>query len=251
MWTIQHRPGHELIAGVNDSFLGFGYRDASTGPIEGFEIDLVHELAKAIFGSWQNHVRLLDLSLAEGLKFPGLGKVDIVVRSMTITRERKCSVDFSTVYYSARQRVLVPSTSTAKGLNDLAGKRVCATKGSVPYLILVKHYPRIIPVQAPYAIDCLAYLQEGRVDAISTDDAILNAIHKQDPFTKFAGPPIAPGPYGMAVSKAHPEFVRFVNGVLAEMRANGTWSALYKESAQKTLGGPVPAPPPATYGGLR
>ena len=62
---------------------------------------------------------------------------------------------------------------------------------------------------------------EGDVDAISSDNAILLGYTSQDPNTKIVGPPIADEPYGMAISKKHPDFVRFVNGMLARMRADG------------------------------
>ena len=59
-------------------------------------------------------------------------------------------------------------------------------------------------------------LQQGRIDAISTDSSILLGFQAQDPNTKLVGSSLADVPYGMEIDKAHPEFVRFVNGVLAE-----------------------------------
>jgi polar amino acid transport system substrate-binding protein len=102
-------------------------------------------------------------------------------------------------------------------------------------------------VGAPQAIDCLVWLQEGRVDAISTDDSILLGFKTQDRNTKIVGASLADVPYGMAISQAHPDFVRFVNGVLAQLRADGSWRALY----DKWLGhlGSNPTLPPAEYGG--
>ena len=87
-----------------------------------------------------------------------------------------------------------------------------------------------------------------RAVAVTSDDAILLGFQAQDPYTKIVGPSISPQPYGMAISKAHPEFVRFVNGVLARIRTDGTWRRIYT----KWLGGLVhftPAPPTAHYSG--
>ena len=97
-----------------------------------------------------------------------------------------------------------------------------------------------IAVGLPQAIDCLVYLQQGRVDAISTDDSILVGFKAQDPYTTLVGPSLAKVPYGMAISKAHPDFVRFVNGVLERMRTDGTWRRIYS----RWLGGLVKSPPP-------
>jgi polar amino acid transport system substrate-binding protein len=83
------------------------------------------------------------------------------------------------------------------------------------------------------------------VAAISTDDAILDGLKAQDPWTKIVGPAISPQPYGLAISKEHPDFVRFVNAVLEQMRTDGQWAASYA----RWIGRPVPAPPPAQYAG--
>jgi polar amino acid transport system substrate-binding protein len=240
MATIKHR-GY-LKAGVNASNLGFGYLNPLTGRIEGFEIDLVHDLAQAILGN-RNAVQLKALTVGQRIPAVLSGSVDIVVDDITITCERRKQVDFSTVYYDDSQRVLVPAGSDAHGLPDLGGKRVCATAQSTPLEVIEHARSHPIPVGPPQAIDCLVLLQEGRVDAISTDGSILLGFKKQDPGTRIVGPALARVPYGMAISPAHPSFVRFVNGILARWRRDGTWQRAYSH----WLGRPTPNPPPATY----
>jgi polar amino acid transport system substrate-binding protein len=238
-----------LIAGVNAGLLDFGYLNPATGQIEGFEIDLVKQVARAIFGNDNpSHYRLLALTVPQRIPFVQEGKVDIVVDAVTITCQRKRQVDFSTVYYDAKQRVLVPSSSRATSIAAFAGKPVCASAQSTPIQIMqaLPHPPRTVGL--PQAIDCLVALQEGRVDAISTDDSILLGFKTQDPNTKIIGPSLAEVPYGMAISKAHPDFVRFVNGVIAELRANGTWRQLF-DNWLGHIPGSNPSLPPAQYVG--
>jgi polar amino acid transport system substrate-binding protein len=244
MATIK-RHGY-LLVGVNSGLLGFGYLNPFTGRIEGFEIDLAGELARAIFGE-PGHLRLKALTVTQRLPSVQHGKVDIVIDAVTITCSRRRDVDFSTVYYDARQRVLVPTSSNAQGLQDLGGKRVCASAQSAPIPVIQQQPSHPIAVGAPQAIDCLVWLQQGRVDAISTDDSILSGFRAQDPYTKLVGPSVAKVPYGMAISKAHPEFVRFVNGVLARIRADGTWRRLYAHWVGKLANTKTPAPPTAQY----
>ena len=100
----------------------------------------------------------------------------------------------------------------------------------------------------PQAIDCLVALQEGRIDAISTDDSILLGFKTQDPNTKIIGASLADVPYGMVISKAHPDFVRFVNGVIADLRADGTWRRLF-DTWLGHIPGSNPSLPPAQYDG--
>jgi polar amino acid transport system substrate-binding protein len=232
-----------LIAGVDQNTYHFGYLNPSDGRIEGFDIDMLHAIAAAIFGN-PDKIRFVAMSDAQRIPAVQSGQVDIVAHTMTITCARWQQVDFSTVYFDASQRVLVRSDSTAKGLFALSGQKVCATTGSTS-LTTIAAMADLITVAVPYWTDCLVLLQQGDVAAISTDDSILAGLRAQDPFTKIVGPRLADEPYGLAISQQHPDFVRFVNAVLARQRASGQWATSYK----RWVGGPVPAPPPARYQG--
>jgi polar amino acid transport system substrate-binding protein len=245
MAQIQRR-GY-LIAGVNAGLLDFGYLNPANGRIEGFEIDLVRELTRAIFGDADpSHYRLVALTVPQRIPFVQQGRVDVVVDAVTITCDRRQQVDFSTVYYDAKQRVLVPSTSKATGISAFVGQRVCASAQSAPIDIIRQH--GAIPFGAPQAIDCLVAMQEGRIGAISTDDSILLGFKAQDPNTQLVGASLADVPYGIAISKAHPDFVRFVNGVLAQLRTDGTWRRLFATWLGH-IAGSNPSLPPARYDG--
>jgi polar amino acid transport system substrate-binding protein len=216
--------------------------------VQGFDIDMLHAIAAAIFGN-PDKIRFVALSDVQRIPAIQSGKVDIVAYTMTVTCAKWRQVDFSSVYFDAHQRVLVPSNSTVKSLADLSGQKVCATNGSTSVATIrtalgaTSIPPK--PVAVQYWTDCLVLLQQGDVAAISTDDTILAGLKAQDPYTKIVGPRLADEPYGLAISKQHPDFVRFVNAVLARLRANGQWAASYKH----WVGGRVPAPPPARYQG--
>ena len=82
----------------------------------------------------------------------------------------------------------------------------------------------------PYWTDCLVLLQEGAVAGVVTDDSILEGMKAQDPNLTITDLGLTPvdEPYGLAISKAHPEFVRFVNAVLAQEIASGQWAASFR-----------------------
>jgi polar amino acid transport system substrate-binding protein len=237
-----------LVAGVNAGAYRFGSLNPTTGYIEGFEVDLVKAVARAIFGS-DGHVRWAALTVGQRLPAVEDGRVDIVADTMTITCGRQTVVDFSNVYYENTQKLLVPKNSGIGGISALAHKKVCATKGSTPYIQMrampAAQRPDVVgPAQA---IDCLVALQQGDIAGISTDSAILLGFKAQDPNTEIVGSSLGPVPYGMAINRDHQSFVRFVNGVLAELERNGTWQQLQK----KWLGpfGRLEPPPPAQYDG--
>jgi polar amino acid transport system substrate-binding protein len=231
-----------LIAGVDQSTYHFGFLNPLDGRIEGFDIDMIRAVAQAIFG---NPDKVEYKAISDAQRIPDIvsGTVDIVAHTMTITCARLKQVDFSSVYFDAAQRVLVLKNSTARDLTDLSGQKVCATTGSDSLAVIAA--AKAIPVAVPYWTDCLVLLQQGAVAAISTDDSILVGLAAQDPWTKLIGPRLTDEPYGLAISKQHPDFVAFVNAVLEQLRTDGQWSASYAH----WIGTPVPAPPAAQYGG--
>lgn len=233
-----------LIAGVDQNTLLFAYFNPLDGQLEGFEVDMLRELARAIFGN-PGDVKFKAITTAERISAVQDGSVDVVADAMTITCRRSRQVDFSTVYFDAGQKILVPSNSPARSVKDLGGKPVCATIGSTSIDTLDALVPRPIPYPVAQRTDCLVKLQQGLVDAITSDDSILLGFKAQDPYTRIVGPRFADEPYGMAISKAHPEFVRFVNGVLAQMRADGAWRSIYSRWLGKFA--TTPAPPTALY----
>jgi polar amino acid transport system substrate-binding protein len=161
---------------------------------------------------------------------------------MTINCERWQQVNFSTEYYHAGQMVLVPKASTAQGIGDLGGKKMCAAAGSTSIVNIANAASKPIPVSVPDWTDCLVMLQQGQVEAISTDDTILAGLAAQDPTVKLVGSQFTDEPYGLAINKQNTDFTRFVNGVLEKIRANGRWAAIY----QRWRGGTA-TPPPARY----
>jgi polar amino acid transport system substrate-binding protein len=233
-----------LLAGVDQSTYHFGFLNPLSSQIEGFDIDMIRAVAKAIFGSSDpNTVHFKAISDAQRIPDVSDGTVDIVAHTMTITCDRLEKIDFSSVYFDAAQRVLVMKDSTATSLAGLHGQKVCATSGSDSLARISA--AKAVPVAVSYWTDCLVLLQQGDVAAVSTDDTILDGLAAQDPWTKLVGPRLTDEPYGLAISKQHPEFVRFVNAVLQQLRTNGQWAASYRH----WIGAPVPKPPAAQYGG--
>jgi polar amino acid transport system substrate-binding protein len=233
-----------LIVGVDQNTNLFGSRNPATGHLEGFDIDLAREIARRIFGDPNQIVlRVVDASQREPMLQSG--QVDMVVRTYSITCDRKRNVAFSTPYYSANQRILALKGSGIDSAAALSGKRVCAVQGTTSMSALFALDPRPTLFGVNTWTDCLVMLQQGQVDAISTDDVVLRGLAEQDPTVEVVGDSIAVEPYGVGIKKENTDLVRFVNGALEEMRADGTWERLYQTHLQ--ILGPSPGPPAARY----
>jgi polar amino acid transport system substrate-binding protein len=246
MAEIQKRG--RLVLGTSQDTLLFSSRNPFTGAVEGFDVDMAKQVSEAIFGT-PDKVQVKVIAYSDRVKQASgvdpANKVDLVADTMTINCARWKDVDFSTVYYDAGQKVLVSTASKAKSIADMNGQKVCAATGSTSYDNITKTNPKALAVRMPAFGDCLVAFQRGQVDAVSTDDVILVGLAAQDPYAKVIGNRFTEEPYGMAMSKDHPEFTQFVNAVLAKNRANGVWKATYTKWLGKF--GPAPAPPVAEY----
>jgi polar amino acid transport system substrate-binding protein len=233
-----------LVVGVDQNTYLFGSRNPASGQLEGFDIDLAREIARSIFGDPDRiDLRVVDASQRESALQSG--QVDLVVRTYSITCDRKRNVAFSTGYYYANQRILAVKGSGIDSAAALSGKRVCAVWGTTSLSALFALDPRPTLFGVSSWTDCLVMLQQGQVDAISTDDVVLSGLAAQDPNVEVVGPSIGVEPYGVGIRKESSDLVRFVNGALDEMRADGTWQRLYDVRLRSL--GPSPGPPTARY----
>jgi polar amino acid transport system substrate-binding protein len=242
MATIAKRG--RLVVGVSQTTYLFGHRDPYTGTLQGLDIDIARAISAAILGR-PDRIQFWSITSAQRVPFVRSGQVDMVVRTSSMTCERWRQVAFSSQYYQAEQRLLVRRDSAVRGIGDLGGKKVCAAEASTDLAVVAAAKSRPVPVSAPEVIDCLVLLQLGQVDAISNDDAQLRGLEAQDPATRIVGAALDHEPYGIMLAKDATDLVRFVNGVLARMRADGSLAAAYRRWLPPAA--TAPAVPAARY----
>ena len=257
MATIRDRG--KLIVGVSGDTLLFGARNSLTNQIEGFDIDMLKEVAKAIFGpDGESNITYKVITYADRLPNleagPDNGGVDIVAHTMTINCDRWLRIAFSSEYFDAGQRVLVKKGSGFTSIGDLntAKATVCAPEGSTNIDLLRKNesgkFGDLVVLAKPDVTDCLVAMQQGQADGATGDDTVLAGLAAQDPNTEVVGEKFTKEPYGLGMSKDKVDFVRFVNGVIEAMRTDGRWKAIYSKWLVGVLSDTVIDPPPAIYG---
>jgi polar amino acid transport system substrate-binding protein len=236
-----------LIAGVSADTYLLGSRNPLNGRIEGFDIDMVKAVTKAIFGD-ESKYQLKVITAAQRIPALQQGEVDLVARNMTITCDRWTQIAFSSEYYHSGQKILVRKGSKATKLADLNGQKVCAPKGTSSMDNLIKLAPQAIPVGADSHTGCLVLFQQSEVAAITGDDTVLAGLAAQDPYaivpTQQA---FTDEPYGLGINAKNVDFVRFLNAKLEDMRSDGEWTAIYNRWLADRLG-TAPRPPQAVYG---
>lgn len=233
-----------LTVGLDTGSNLFSFRDPMSGKLVGFDVDIAREISRDLFGD-QDRVDFRILTSAERIEALQESTVDVVVKTMTITCARKEEVSFSTVYFQAQHRVLAVRGSGVRGVADLANRRVCAVDGTTSLRRLQRIVPTAQILTAAMWSDCLVLLQQRQVDAISTDDTILAGLAAQDPYLEIVGESLSPEPYGVGIAKDSDDLVRFVNGTLERIRADGTWNRSYNRWL--AVMGSSPGPPSPQY----
>lgn len=222
----------------------FSFRDPQSGSLVGFDVDIAREVARDLFGN-PGRIEFQILTSEQRLTALEEATVDIVVKTMTITCSRKERVEFSTSYFQAFQRILTVAGSGIRDVADLNGRTVCVVRGTTSLIRIQQLQPGAIILGVPNWADCLVALQQNQADAITTDDAILAGLNAQDPYLEIVGGNLSSEPYGIGITKGNESLVRFVNGTLERIRADGTWDELYRQWL--SVLGPSPGPPPARY----
>lgn len=256
--AIKARKDRRLIVGVDQNSYHWGYRDPNNpkagSDLEGFDIDLVHEIAKDILGD-PNAVQFRAIPTSERIPALQKGTVDMVVRTMTITCDRLEQVAFSAPYFKTGQQVLAPDKSGITGYDEtLAKKRICVAASSTAYdkLKADRQDGRLVSsatvTTVPNQLDCLVRLQLGEADAVVTDGALAASQAAQDPTVKLKGDTFTDEYYGVAMNLRSEDLVRRVNQILADYREDG-WRQSYDKWLAPTLGKDSPSedPPPAQY----
>jgi glutamate transport system substrate-binding protein len=238
--TIQKRG--KLIVGTKFDQPLFGVKNPTTGDIEGFDAEISRLMAKAIFGD-PAKVEFIEAVSKNREPFLQEGKVDIVVATYTINDKRKEVVDFAGPYYVARQDILVKKDDkTIQAVQDLNGKKVCTVQGSTSLTNLKTQAPQadVSTLFDKYGL-CVEALNDGRVEAVTTDNAILAGFVEQAPDKyKLVGAPFSNEPYGIGLKKGDNTLQAFLNTQLETFFRDGQWKKAYDKTLGKVIPGGTP-----------
>lgn len=228
-----------LKAGVKDSQVPFGFVDEKTSQIVGFEIDLVKALADRL------GVKLELKPVTSATRIPMLtqGEVDIVAATMTHQKARESQIDFSITYFMTGQRLLVKKDGGVKSVQDLSGKKIGTAKGSTSEQNAKNANPQAIIISYETYPEAFLALKQGKVDAVSTDEAILVGLKYSDDKPEgwdIVGDYISNEPYGFGVVENDSKFRDFVNLALMDMWEKGEYQKIYEKWFGKDTKNAIP-----------
>lgn len=218
-----------LVVGTDATFQPFEFKDENN-EYAGFDIDLVHALAKELGAE---KVEFVDTEF-KGL-IPGLQgkKFDMIASAMYITDERKQTIDFSDTYYPGGLAIMVKKENDEiKGIEDLKGKKVSVQIGTKSVNFLKENYPEIQRVEVEKNVEMFLELESGRVDAVVTGRPAAQVYAKNNGTVKVLDEELTQEYYGFGIRKENAAFTEAVNQALQSLKDNGT----YQEIVNKWFG---------------
>ncbi|GAA3622534.1 glutamate ABC transporter substrate-binding protein [Microbacterium awajiense] len=217
----------------------FGLMSPSGTP-EGFDIEIGKIIAGQL-GISEDNIEWVEAISANREPFIENGEVDIVIATYTINDTRKEAVSFAGPYYMAGQSILVlADNEDIQSEDDLVGQPVCSVTGSTPAEKLAEIGAE--PVLTDAYSSCLEPLRNGQVVAVSTDNVILAGLAAQNEGEfKVVGEPFTEEPYGIGLALDDTEFRMWINDVLEESYADGSYEAAWNSTAGTVL--PYVEPP--------
>jgi|Deesub1362B_J571_1020462.scaffolds.fasta_scaffold00072_88 polar amino acid transport system substrate-binding protein len=219
-----------LTVGTDAAYPPFESINEVTNEFEGFDVDLMKEVAKRI----GLEVKFVNVAW-EGI-IPGLvaHKYDVIASAMTITEERKKQIDFSDPYFEAWQVIVVrKDDDRISKAEDLAGKIVGVQIGTTGQFVaedLVKEGINFEIKTYDTTPDALLDLKNGNIDACIIDNGVAEKALKNNPDTyKIVGGKLSYEEYGIAVAKDNPELLKAINQALKEIKEDGTYDKIYQK----------------------
>ncbi len=220
-------PGVLSIA-TDASYAPFENMNTSTNQVEGFDIDLMNQIAKELNVTVQYTNQPFDgiiLSIQTH-------KYDASISAFTITGERQKTIDFTDPYYENRGQALAVKTGqdNIKSLDDLKNMTVGVQSGTVAQTE-VANYTTAGSLKA-YTLmpDVMSALKKGEVQVAAGDYSVMKPYIDQYPGDyQFSNTTVSGTEYfGIVVSKDNPGLTAAMNSALAKIKADGRYDAIYK-----------------------
>lgn len=203
----------------------FETKDDAGNP-EGLAVDFIRD-----FGAAYGYDVQIENTAWDGL-IPSLqtDKADLVISSMTITDERKQSVDFSDPYAMAQLAILANANSGVASIDDLnqTGKKVAVKTGSTGDVYATKNLQNAEIIRLADESACVTEVVQGKADGFLYDQLTIYRNHIANPDATEAVfiPFQDPESWGIAVKKGNAELLSQLNEFIAESKTNGEFDRL-------------------------
>lgn len=222
-----------------------GYRASEDSSPEGFDVEIAKILAGRL-GIEPGDITWVEAQSKDREAMLVNNKVDLVIASYSITKDRLKQVGMAGPYYATGQQLLVrKGEGDINGPDDIDGQRICAASGSTSLAELQKAYGAQPAPRSTYR-QCVNGLLERKVDAVTTDGAILLGFAADRPDDlEVVGEPFTTENYGVGYKHGDAAMCGFLTQAIERTHRDGSWAQALSRTLWKTTGGtPEPAVEP-------
>ena len=209
--------GGKLVMATNAEFPPYEFHDGDK--IVGIDA----EIAQAIADELGMELEIEDIAFDSNIPEIVSGKADMALAGMTVTEDRKASVDFSDTYATASQMIIVKEDSEIAGPDDLKGVTVGVQLGTTGDIYVsdleadgttVERYNK--------GFEAVQALSQGKIDAVVIDGEPAKTFVSETEGLKILDEAFTVEEYAIAVKKGNTELLDKVNGALETLKDNGT-----------------------------
>jgi polar amino acid transport system substrate-binding protein len=235
------------VVGTDAAYAPFESQNEK-GDIVGFDIDVVKAAAQRA----GIEVKFLNTPWEGIFNSVAQGDRDLLVSAITITPERRQTLDFSEPYFDAQQLIAVKNNSRIAKFEHLKYLKVGVQNGTTGDEVVAKLQGKDSPNIKRFESTPLALkeLEGGGVDAVVADNGVIVHYVNNNPGSKFktiSDTSFASEQYGIAVKKGNTKLLTFINIGLADIKADGTYDRIYTQYFGAAPVAPVvPAAPAST-----
>ena len=233
----------KIKIGVKFDQPGVSNKEPGSDAPVGFD-DEMGKIIAAKLGIDEGDIEWIETVSDNRESFIDNGTVDLVIASYSITDERRQVVGQAGPYYVTGQQLLVREEDKDKitGPDTLEGVKVCSVTGSTSIETVTKEYDAK-PVPFDTYSDCVTQLQNGSVDAVTTDGAILLGYAAQAPDElEVVGDAFSEERYGVGYKNGDAEMCKFITDTLQSAMDNGDWAKAFEATLGQS-GVETPEPP--------
>ena len=200
--------------------------------IIGFDIDI----AQAIADELGVELEVQDMDFDGLIPALSTGKIDMIIADMNPTEERKQSVDFTDIYYTQKDALVIKSEDAKdiRSEDDLKKASLATQKATIQEEYLLENFPDAEIQSVPKLNTAILYLVTGKADAVLMVETVARRYVEENEGLEIADFDVAstPNESAIAVAKDSEGFLDAVNDILDEMEDSGKIEELIRTNIE-------------------
>ena len=207
----------KLVMATNAAFPPYEYVEGED--FKGIDVEIAGEIAKKL----GMELEIQDVEFDSIIAGVQGGKFDMGMAGMTVTDERKESVNFSDSYATAIQVIIVAEDSKIKSVDDITeNTKIGVQQGTTGHIYASDDYGEDAVVPFNKGADAVQALKTGKVDCVIIDNEPAKAFVKANEGLKILDTEYVTEQYAICVAKNNEELLEKINTALKELQDEGT-----------------------------